>query len=898
MPFHATRNTILQYVLGRRKSWLGSATLGSIMVLLLWSGIAAKHVENRAADLHDAQRDMRNFALLFEENVLRSIGEMDKALLYLRRSIETAKGSFDFNSIVGTADILSELIIQVAIIDADGIMRASNVGPQPAPATDLSDREHFRFHVGKDTDLLFISTPLIGRASGKWSVQLTRRYLRPDGTFGGVVVASFDPDHFKKFYDRIDLGLGATFSLIGTDGVVRAIGGKSEAGFTLGQGVSGTALLAKVKTGSAETFWDAITTTGMPQLITVRKVAGHSLSVSASLPQQTVFQESNHNLWLMTFLGILLSLLIGGATRRAMRSEMQVKQSEMQVKHKARQLELTLEHMAQGIMMVTKDLEVPIINRKCIELLDLPPTFLDTSPRFDELVRSQEKAGEFANSNLPSHLNPLDVYGPNDAVGKFEMYERIRPDGTVVEVRSARLEDGGFVRTFSDITQRRQAQNQADRLASEDALTGLANRRTLTRALDDLVAAQVGTSREGTRRFAVLYLDLDRFKVVNDTQGHAVGDQLLQAVGQRLRKSVRPIDFIARLGGDEFAVLLSFRDEEEKPEIVAQRLVDTLSRSYDIGGHQILIGVSIGIAIGPEDGQTSNELLIAADLALYAAKAGGRCTYRFFAKEMNEGMKVRQQIETDLREAIANEKLELHYQPVINLQKNAVIGFEALARWRHPVQGMIPPDKFIPIAEDSGLIQVLGQWVLLEACRQAVKWPRDMTVAVNLSPLQFANPGLVAVIERILSETGLAPGRLEVEITEGLLMRNTESNLAMLQRLKEIGVRIAMDDFGTGYSSLGYLQSFPFDRIKVDRSFVSKLGSSASSSAIVRAVVDIAVSRGMHTTAEGVETEEQRVGLVDLGCNEAQGYLFSRPVPLSEVSRLIAEWSPQIRAAA
>ncbi len=891
MRLREVRRAIKRVALWRRKSWLGSTSLGVAMVCALWLGIVTKHTENRAIDLAGAKRDLQNVTLLFEENVLRSIGEMDKALLYLRRSIEAGKGNHDFHSIVSTTDILSTLIVQVAIIDANGIMRASNVGPQPAPATDLSDREHYRFHIGRTTDDLFISKPVIGRASGKWSVQLTRRFLMPDGTFGGVVVASFNPAHFESFYGRIDLGKGASYALLGADGIVRASGGDPDERFRLGQDLSATSLFPILKKDKLEPFWESGAESATSQLFGLRKVAGHPVVVSASLPERTVYGDSEHNAYIMLVAGLLLTLLILWATRRAWLSEMQVKE-------KAEQLQLTLDHMSQGIMMVTRDLQIPILNRKSLDLLDLPRSFLHSPPRFDELVALQEQRGEFTNADLPEKMGALEAFGPSDVIGRFEMYERVRPDGTVIEVRSSRLRNGGFVRTFSDITQRRRAQVQADRMASEDTLTGLANRRTLMQHLDMVLQERMSQDASEPHPFAVLYLDLDRFKFVNDTQGHAVGDKLLLAVAERLKASLRQNDFIARLGGDEFAIVLSSSEPAERPEIVAQRLVDAIGRSYDIDSHQLLIGASIGIAIGPDNGQTGNELLIAADLALYAAKAAGRATYRFFSNEMNEGLKVRQQIETDLREAIVNEKLELHYQPIIHLQNNAIVGFEALARWRHPVNGMVPPDKFIPIAEECGLIQVLGQWVLQEACRQAAKWPKHLTVAVNLSPVQFANPGLAGMIERILAETGLEPARLEVEITEGLLMKNSDSNLATLQRLKDLGVRIAMDDFGTGYSSLGYLQSFPFDRIKVDRSFVSKLGSNASSSAIVRAVVDIAGSRGMHTTAEGVETEAQRQGLAMLGCDEAQGYLFSKPVPLDGVTKLIAEWAPQLKSAA
>ncbi len=499
---------------------------------------------------------------------------------------------------------------------------------------------------------------------------------------------------------------------------------------------------------------------------------------------------------------------------------------------------------------------------------------------------------------MPEHLGPLEFYGPQDATGNFDLYERVRPDGTVLEVRSARLEDGGFVRTFSDITRRRKAQDDADRLASEDVLTSLANRRVLSETLDRLTEAHRLAASNPLDTFAILCIDLDRFKAVNDTHGHAIGDRLLQAVAQRTKKLVRTTDVVARIGGDEFAVLLASADQQPTAEIVARRLVEALSRPYNVDGHQLLIGASIGIAVGPADGASTNELLIAADLALYAAKSSGRGTYRFFARQMNEAIKQRQEIETDLRQAIADEKLELHYQPIINLKQNNIWGFEALARWTHPLRGAIPPDKFIPVAEDSGLILPLGERALREACRQAVQWPIELSVAVNLSPLQFANPGLAMMVERILRETGLQPHRLELEITEGLLMRNTEATIATLHRLKEIGVRIAMDDFGTGYSSLSYLQSFPFDRIKVDRSFVTQLGSNRTSSTVVRAVVDIASSRGMSTTAEGVETEAQRSALEALGCDEAQGYLLGRPGPVSGVIQVISAWEERRQGAA
>jgi len=396
--------------------------------------------------------------------------------------------------------------------------------------------------------------------------------------------------------------------------------------------------------------------------------------------------------------------------------------------------------------------------------------------------------------------------------------------------------------------------------------------------------------RVRAEQFAVLFLDLDRFKVVNDTLGHRVGDQLLEEVGSRLKQALPPNSVLARLGGDEFAIVVSAFESRLALEALATSLTEIVGQPYEIDGHRIRSSVSIGIAVGPGDGDNADDLLMAADLALYAVKAGTRGTYRFYQKSMNEEINDRRQIEMDLREAIERNELELHYQPIIDLRRNVITGFEALARWRHPVKGLVPPAVFIPVAEDSGLILPLGRWALAEACRQAAQWPEALKVAVNLSPVQFSVPNLHETIESLLAETNLAPHRLELEITERLFMEESEKTLSTLHRLKELGVRISMDDFGTGYSSLSYLRSFPFDKIKVDRTFVSDLAAGTEHVVIVQAVVSIARALGMTTTAEGVETRGQQEFLAALGCDEAQGYLFSAPVPIEQVPKLIAEW--------
>jgi diguanylate cyclase (GGDEF)-like protein len=380
--------------------------------------------------------------------------------------------------------------------------------------------------------------------------------------------------------------------------------------------------------------------------------------------------------------------------------------------------------------------------------------------------------------------------------------------------------------------------------------------------------------------------DLDYFKTVNDTLGHPAGDKLLKEAAARLQTLVRETDTIARMGGDEFAIVQVGIAQPADATSLAQRIIAVVSEPYDIEGHQVVVGASVGIAIGPNDGTSPEQIIRNADLALYRAKDDGRGTYRFFEPEMDAQMQARRELESDLRKALAACEFQLHYQPVVDLASNEISGFEALIRWHHPVKGLIAPNTFIPLAEEIGLIVPIGEWALRQACATAAKWPAHFKIAVNLSPAQFRSPGLLQAIVGALAASGLAPDRLELEITEAILLQDSETTLGMLYRLRELGVRIAMDDFGTGYSSLSYLQSFPFDKIKIDRSFVRDIAESTGSLNIVRAVAALAKGLGMTATAEGVETTQQLDTIRAEGCTEMQGYLFSRPLPADEIEKL------------
>lgn len=434
-----------------------------------------------------------------------------------------------------------------------------------------------------------------------------------------------------------------------------------------------------------------------------------------------------------------------------------------------------------------------------------------------------------------------------------------------------------------DITEQKTQQAALEHQALHDALTGLPNRSLLIDRLDHGLKL---AERDRTS-LALLLLDLDHFKDVNDTLGHALGDELLRQVTDRIQGLIRTSDTLARLGGDEFAIIQIELDQPDGAAILAQRIVDALAQPFELQGHEVVVGSSVGIALYPEDETDPDHLLRNADLALYRAKAEGRGIYRFFEQDMNIKLQQRKLLEAALRRALSDDQLELHYQPQISLDGDRITGVEALIRWCHPEHGMMPPSDFIPLAEETGMIIPITEWVLRRACQDARDWA-DLSVAINLSPAVFKHQDLVGVVKGILDESGFDPGRLELEITETSLLQDAERALVALRKLKSLGVRVAMDDFGTGYSSLSYLQRFPFDKIKIDRSFIAKLTDDSDAVSIVDAVIKLSRSLGMATTAEGVETSDQADFLNRRGCEEVQGFYYARPMPAVEMATIVA----------
>lgn len=527
-------------------------------------------------------------------------------------------------------------------------------------------------------------------------------------------------------------------------------------------------------------------------------------------------------------------------------------------------LNAALGNMVQGLLMVGPDGRLTIVNDRFRAMFPDVADRIVVGARYDDAMA----AAQMTEWRLdPSHAATTKL-----------------ADGRILACNRRAFGDGGRVETFEDITERREAEARIAHLALHDGLTGLANRANFRNMLQETLG------RREDREVAVLCIDLDHFKSVNDTMGHPFGDALLRETAERLESVVGIEGIAARLGGDEFAVILEGPHARARASGLAAELIECLAKPFSIDGQQAAMSASIGMATAPQDSEDAEDLVKSADLALYRAKTDGRNCFRAYEAEMDTQVQARRLMELDLRNAVADGELELYYQPLVNIESHTISGFEALLRWNSPKRGQVPPSVFIPLAEQTGLITQIGAWVLKQGCLEAVRWPDNLRLAVNLSPIQFKSKTLVLDVIAALGHSGLPAHRLELEITESVMLQETDATLDMLHNLRNLGVRISMDDFGTGYSSLSYLRQFPFDKIKIDQSFVRDLPTKNGSVAIVRAVTGLGASLGMTTTAEGVETMEQLEKLRSEGCIEVQGYLFSPPRPASELPALVARY--------
>ncbi|MCW5722691.1 MAG: EAL domain-containing protein [Devosia sp.] len=540
-------------------------------------------------------------------------------------------------------------------------------------------------------------------------------------------------------------------------------------------------------------------------------------------------------------------------------------------------LDAAVNNISIGLCMMDAKGRLVICNEPYARIYHLPADYIRPGTQLEDILGHLFDVGMSAGGTREEY-----IAWRREVIARGEYGKNIHElKGRVILMQHHPMKDGGWVSTHEDITEQRQNEARIRHLARHDALTDLPNRIEF---LEQMALAEAALQRG--EMAAVLYIDLDHFKAVNDMLGHAVGDEVIKQAAVRLWGATRETDLLARLGGDEFALLLRPLDNADTAARIADRIIKAMSSPMTIGGQRVEIGASVGIALGPGDGVTTDTLVKNADLALYKAKSEGRSTYHFFEAGMDADLQRRRAIEAGLRLALAQDELRLVFQPMLGLKENRITCVEALLRWDHG-DTTISPVEFIPVAEETGLIGAIGQWVLREACRAAATWPSHVRVAVNLSPIQFRQRDLVAQIRAVLVEARFDPTRLELEITENLLLNDNEATLRALHDLRAMGVRISMDDFGTGYSSLSYLRSFPFDKIKIDRSFMRDLTSRADSQAIIKAVIGLGQSLGMSTTAEGVETEAQLAMVREHGCSEVQGYLFSPPLPAAALAGLL-----------
>jgi diguanylate cyclase (GGDEF)-like protein len=540
--------------------------------------------------------------------------------------------------------------------------------------------------------------------------------------------------------------------------------------------------------------------------------------------------------------------------------------------------EAALRYLPVGFSMFDQQQKLVVCNGAYRNMYGLSEELTRPGIPFSDIM--QQHAGSLDSGSLQDPGEWLAAHMERLAQGNAFVDQIELDDGRTILVRVGPVEGGGWVDVHEDTTERSLQEAKIAYMACHDSLTGLPNRALLQERLE------LALSKSAVGEIAILFMDLDRFKEVNDTHGHRVGDQLLVAVSQRLSACLRRTDLLARVGGDEFVLMLESTDPGTYAAELAARIIASIGEPYQIEGRELAVGISLGIAISDQE-VDGDGLIARADLALYRSKSRERGTFSFFEEEMDTEARGRRILERDLQCALSNEELEVHYQPQLNIKSGKVVGFEALLRWRHPERGWISPATFIPIAEQTGLIHQIGDWILRSACAQAARWPDQIKVAVNVSPMQFRKGSVLQSVINGIAAAGISPNRLELEITESALMDDSEETLALLERLHAFGVKIAMDDFGTGYSSLAYLRKFPFDKIKIDRSFVSGVTNDESGLAIIRAVCGLGRSLGLATTAEGVETKDQLELVRHEGCTEAQGFLFGAAIEPEEIAAFL-----------
>jgi diguanylate cyclase (GGDEF)-like protein/PAS domain S-box-containing protein len=855
---------------------------GGLLIAAITIGTTIMAANFRERALSSAERELENTVLLLARHFDQQLTDFIAVQKDVAAQIRTAgiASPADFRARMSTPETHEALKDRVGghsdfagvhVFDSEGTLINSSEHWPPLDIK-IADRAYFKTAKSAADAAEPVSIELVrGRFSRDWTTVVAYRITTASGEFLGLVTRAIPPARFEKFFASLALGDGGSITIHDRDGILlaRYPHVQSMIGLNFKNAPVHQRVLSKSDHGTTRIV-SAID--GLHRLASARALTAFPIGIIATTTVSAALADWREQLSYMIAAAGLSVLVIAGMLFFVVRKLSQQHQMEKQ------RLDTAVNNVPQGLVVYDKSGRITVCNDRYIEMFGLSPEAAMPGHTMQELIAHRKETGSF-DGDIDEFC---DNIMRNVALGKVTRQVTEAPDGRAIQIINQPLESGGWVATIEDVTERKRAEEQIAHLAHYDALTDLPNRvlfrAQLEQALDEVQSGE---------QLAVLYIDIDEFKSVNDALGHSVGDELLKAVAGRLRGCLRQTDLAARLGGDEFAVIQTAVKNPSETTHLVERIYRAIREPYECGSHLISTDASIGIALAPGSGADLDQLLKNADLAMYAAKSAGRRTYRFFKPDMEAQVQARHVLEVDLRQAISDGALEVYYQPCVSLRDNRITGCEALLRWRHSERGMISPAEFIPIAEETGLINQLGEWVLTTACAEATTWPDDIKLAVNVSPVQFKSGTLALKILAALAASGLPASRLELEITEAVLIRDDEAALAILHQLRAIGVRIALDDFGTGYSSLSYLQRFPFDKIKIDRCFIDDITEPDGSSCIVQAIVNIAVARHMTATAEGVETKQQLEALRALGCAEMQGYLFSQAKPAAEIKQLL-----------
>jgi diguanylate cyclase (GGDEF)-like protein/PAS domain S-box-containing protein len=890
VPWAAAKTMLAGGFVPRLLLWLLPNVL--VVVLAVW----ALH-ESRLKYEERATVEVQNLAQLLDHDISASMRSIDLALQATVMEVERQSSAGQLNAQALNLYLEQQLFLHpdldgLRVADAQGLM-THGTGVNPANKLSIADRDYFaRLRTQADTGMV-IGRPVQGRISGKWATTVSRAIKHPDGSFAGVVVGAVPLSRFTRAFAALALGKGGSFTLFDDDMriVIRHPDGP-DAKTMVGMKFGSPALLNLVHTGVIEGTYQAVSTIdGVNRVFAYRKVRGVPLNIVTGLATEESlagWRQEAVKAGVLVVLFVLVTLLLFWVTYRAWKNQAVAVAALQDINRSLdaeKQLNQTIIQSSPFAIYTRDSKGIVTAWNKASEML--------FGWRADEIVGKPLLSVPPGKETETEDLRQRVLRGEN--LIQMEV-QRQKRDGTLFDLsttlaplRNKAGEIDGYLAIATDITERKVAEKQIEFLAYRDVLTGLPNRLLLRDRFEQAIAH---ADRSGTQ-VALLFLDLDNFKSINDSLGHVIGDALLKEVARRLGECVRETDTISRQGGDEFLIVLPDMHGADAVTPVLLKIRERVQSAFEVDGHELSTSTSIGIALYPGDGKDFQTLMQKADTAMYRAKDGGRNSYRFFDEQMNVEAVEHLHIKTGLRRALARDEFVLHYQPQIDLGSGAVVGVEALIRWNHPEQGLIAPARFIPVAEESGLIVPIGEWVIHEACRQGVAWREaglpPLLMAVNLSAVQFKRGDVEQTVIRALQETGFGAHLLELELTESILIHDTDNVLATVKRLKQLGVKLSIDDFGTGYSSLSYLKRFDVDKLKIDQSFVRDLASDPEDEAIIRAIIQMARSLNLKTIAEGVEDAGMVLQLRQFNCDEAQGYHFARPMAAHAMADFLAQ---------